>query len=171
MDVADRILGAGLTCGGSAATTGPALCIWPGSWPASLWPPTPSHRVFGVSGWKGILLWFALCVIGHDLIGWPIYTAADRVLIRTQQRHPGRRESLIPWVNHVRVPVVISGTLLLMFFPLIFRLSQTRYTDYTGLNENAYLANWLAVTAVIFATSSIIYLVRLGLSRRRRAQE
>jgi hypothetical protein len=125
-------------------------------------------RVFGVSGWKGILLWFVFCLIGHDLIGWPIYTAADRVLTRTQQRHPGRQESLVPWVNHVRVPVIISGTLLAMFFPLIFRLSQTRYTDYTGFNENAYLANWLAVTAVLFATSGVIYLLRLGLSRRRR---
>jgi hypothetical protein len=64
--------------------------------------------------------------------------------------------------------VIISGTVLAMFFPLIFRLSQTRYTDYTGFNENAYLANWLAVTAVLFATSGVIYLLRLGLSRRRR---
>jgi hypothetical protein len=128
-------------------------------------------RVFGVSGWKGILLWFAVCLIGHDLIGWPIYTAADRILIRTQQRHPGRRESLVPWVNHVRVPVIISGILLAMFFPLIFRLSQATYTDYTGFNENVYLANWLAVTAVLFATSSLIYFLRLGLSRRRRVNE
>lgn len=125
-------------------------------------------RVFGVSGWKGILLWFVVCLVGHDLIGWPIYTAADRILIRTQQRHPGRRESLVPWINHVRVPVVISGILLAMFFPLIFRLSQSRYKDYTGFNENVYLANWLVVTALLFAISSIIYLVRLGLSRRRR---
>jgi hypothetical protein len=128
-------------------------------------------RVFGVSGWKGILLWFAVCLIGHDLIGWPIYTAADRILIRTQQRHPGRRESLVPWVNHVRVPVIISGILLAMFFPLIFRLSQAKYTGYTGFNENVYLANWLAVTAVLFATSSLIYFLRLGLSRRRRVNE
>jgi hypothetical protein len=128
-------------------------------------------RVFGVSGWKGILLWFAVCLIGHDLIGWPIYTAADRILVRTQQRHPGRRESLVPWVNHVRVPVIISGILLAMFFPLIFRLSQAKYTGYTGFNENVYLANWLAVTAVLFATSSLIYFLRLGLSRRRRVNE
>ena len=128
-------------------------------------------RVFGVSGWKGILLWFAVCLIGHDLIGWPIYTAADRVLIRTQQHHPGRREPLVPWVNHVRVPVIISGILLAMFFPLIFRLSQAKYTGYTGFNENVYLANWLAVTAVLFATSSLIYFLRLGLSRRRRVNE
>ena len=128
-------------------------------------------RVFGVSGWKGILLWFAVCLIGHDLIGWPIYTAADRVLIRTQQHHPVRRASLVPWVNHVRVPVIISGTLLVMFFPLIFRLSQAHYTDYTGFNENVYLVNWLAVTALLFATSSLIYLLRLGLSRRRRVDE
>ena len=57
-----------------------------------------------------------------------------------------------------------------MFFPLIFRLSQSRYEDYTGFNENVYLANWLVVTALLFAISSTVYLVRLGLSRRRRAK-
>jgi hypothetical protein len=128
-------------------------------------------RVFGVSGWKGILLWFAVCLIGHDLIGWPLYAAADRILTRTQQRHPGRRESPVPWVNHVRVPVIISGTVLAMFFPLIFRLSQARYTAYTGFNENVYLANWLFVTAILFGGSGAVYLLRLGLGRRRRVNE
>ena len=125
-------------------------------------------RVFGVSGWKGILLWFAVCLVGHDLIGWPIYTAADRVLVRAQQRHLGRRGFLVPWVNHVRVPVIISGTLLAMFFPLIFRLSKARYADYTGFDENVYLANWLAVTGALFAASGALYLLRLGVGRRRR---
>ena len=123
-------------------------------------------RVFGVSGWKGILLWFAVCLIGHDLIGWPIYTAADRFLIRTQQRP--RRDAVVPWVNHVRVPVVISGTLLAMFFPLIFRLSQARYAAYTGFNENVYIANWLGVSAVLFGASGVVYLLRLARARRRR---
>jgi hypothetical protein len=124
-------------------------------------------RVLGASGWKGIFLWFAVCLIGHDLIGWPIYTAADRVLIRSQQRRRVRRDLLVPWVNHVRVPVIISGTLLAMFFPLIFRLSQASYGNYTGFNEDVYLANWFVVTAALFAASGAIYLLRLGLAHRR----
>ena len=81
-------------------------------------------RIFGQGGWVGIGLWFAACLIGHDLIGWPIYTLADRMLIRARDRNLGRRRPAVPWVNHVRVPTVISGVLLGMFFPLIFRFSK-----------------------------------------------
>jgi hypothetical protein len=126
-------------------------------------------RVLGTSGWKGIFLWFVVCLIGHDLIGWPLYTVADRVLLRTQRRHPGLRHPLVPWVNHVRVPVIISGTLLAMFSPLIFRLSQHAYRGWTGFNEDVYLINWLVVTGVLFGASGLIYLFRLGLARRRGA--
>jgi len=125
-------------------------------------------RVLGASGWKGIFLWFAVCLIVHDLIVWPLYTLADRALIRTQHLHRGQREFVVPWVNHVRVPVIISGTLLGMFFPLIFRLSQLNYVGYTGFNENVYLINWLGVTAALFAASGAIYLLRLGTRRHRR---
>lgn len=56
-----------------------------------------------------------------------------------------------------------------MFFPLIFRLSQRTYIRYTGFNENVYLFNWLGVTAVLFAVSGVIYVVRMRLRRRRGA--
>jgi hypothetical protein len=123
-------------------------------------------RVLGQSGWKGIFLWFVACLIGHDLIGWPIYSAADRALVRMQRRRE-RRRPLVPWINHVRVPTVISGVLLAMFFPLIFRLSNTYYEGSTGFSENVYLANWLVVTGILFAASALIYLLRLGLARKR----
>ena len=128
-------------------------------------------RVLGASGWKGILLWFAVCVVVHDFIGWPVYTMADRVVLRIQHRRAERRPLLVPWVNHVRVPTIISGTLLAMFFPLIFRLSQARFRGFTGFNENVYLSNWLLVTTILFGGSGGIYLLRLGLSRRRRINE
>jgi hypothetical protein len=124
-------------------------------------------RVLGASGWKGIFLWFVFCLVAHDLIGWPLYTLADRVLARTQHRHPGRRERVVPWVNHIRAPVIISGILLAMFFPLIFRLSQARYVSLTGFNENVYIINWILVTGILFAASGGIYLLRLWFGRRR----
>jgi hypothetical protein len=123
-------------------------------------------RVLGQNGWKGIFLWFVVCVIVHDLIGWPIYTAADRMLIRVRDRRRARRSPLVPWINHVRVPTVISGVLLGMFFPLIFRLENARYQGITGFSENVYLANWLAVSAVLFAGSAVIYLLRVALRKR-----
>jgi hypothetical protein len=123
-------------------------------------------------------------VIVHDLIAWPIYTAADSALIRAQRRHAGdrvgselgsggpdnphgRASPAVPWVNHIRFPSVISGVLLAMFFPLILRISGSAYLASTGLTENVYLLNWLVVTGALFATSAFIYVLRLWLARRR----
>ncbi|MGO9196540.1 MAG: hypothetical protein ACLQK4_05370 [Acidimicrobiales bacterium] len=122
-------------------------------------------RIFGQGGWVGIGLWFAACLIGHDLIGWPIYTLADRMLIRARDRNLGRRRPAVPWVNHVRVPTVISGVLLGMFFPLIFRFSSSAYEASTGLDENVYLINWLLVSGILFAGSGVVYLLRAQLAR------
>jgi hypothetical protein len=127
-------------------------------------------RVLGQSGWKGIFLWFVVCLVGHDLIGWPIYALADRRLIRSQGLDRVRRPSSVPWINHVRVPTIISAVLLALFFPLIFRLENARYLGITGFNEDAYPTNWLAVSAIVFAASAVIYLARLHLARRRGAR-
>ena len=75
----------------------------------------------------------------------------------------------MPWINHVRVPVIISALLLAMFFPLILRLSNPYYQQVTGFNENVYIVNWLAVTGVLFAGSALAYAIRLGRARRRKA--
>ena len=140
-------------------------------------------RVLSESGWPGIFAWFVACVILHDFIGWPIYTAADRLLRRAQHRHhvaseaPGTGAALAPtggdnqkraaveWTNHLRFPTVISAGLLVMFFPLIFRISNAYYVGATGFNENVYLANWLVVTCVLFAGSAATYVLRLGVAR------
>jgi hypothetical protein len=128
-------------------------------------------KVLGDSGWKEILLWFAICIIAHDLIVWPIYGLADRMALRLQDRTEHRTQDRagprVPWINHVRVPVVISVLLLVMFFPLIFRLSNAYYQDVTGFNENVYLINWLVVTGVLFAGSALAYLVRVAVARNR----
>jgi len=127
-------------------------------------------RVIDQGEWKRIAFWFVGCLVVHDLIGWPVYTLADRAVIRVQERHATLRSPAVPWVNHVRVPTIISAVLFAMFFPLIFRLSNVSYTILTGFSENAYLTNWLAVTGVLFAGSGAIFLLRLGLARRRLAR-
>jgi hypothetical protein len=124
-------------------------------------------KVLGDSGWKEILLWFAICVVAHDLIAWPVYGVADRIALRVQDRTRSERFPNVPWINHVRVPAVISGLLLVMFFPLVFRLSNTYYQKATGYTENVYLINWLAVTGVLFAASAVAYAIRIVLARRR----
>ena len=123
-------------------------------------------KVLGESGWKEILALFALCVVAHDLIVWPVYGIADRMALRLQNRSQGRPPQ-VPWINHVRVPTVISALLLVMFFPLIFRLSDPYYQQATGFNENVYLFNWLAVAGILFSGSALLYVARLGRARRR----
>jgi hypothetical protein len=128
-------------------------------------------KVLGENGWKAIFALFAVCIIAHDLIVWPVYGLADRMALRfqnrTQHRTNDRARPVVPWINHVRVPVVISVLLAVMFFPLILRLSNPYYQAVTGFNENVYLINWLVVTGVLFAGSALAYLVRVAAARNR----
>lgn len=131
-------------------------------------------RVIGAGGWVSVFQWFLACLVLHDFVAWPVYAFADRLLVRARRGPapgpgpvPGRRRPAVPWVNHVRVPVVISAVLLAMFLPLIFRLSKATYLGTTGFSEDAYFTNWLLVTGVLFAASGLAYVLRLGLGRRR----
>jgi len=120
-------------------------------------------RILTQGGLIRVVLWFGLGLFLHDVVGWPLYTWADRFVIRTSGRHAAR----VPWINHVRVPVVISGVLLAISFPLVFRLSAGSYATASGLSESAYLGHWLSVVGVLFATSGILYVVRLVRARHR----
>jgi hypothetical protein len=125
-------------------------------------------RIYAEGGWVRIALWFLLALIVHDLVVWPLYTLADRSALRITRRHPGRLPS-VPWINHVRAPAIISGVLLGIWFPLIFRLSSRTYTANSGLSESPYLGRWLLVTGILFAGSAIIYALRLARAHRRPA--
>ena len=93
---------------------------------------------------------------------------ADRAAVGLERRRRGRPPA-VAWINHVRVPSIISALLLVMFFPLVLRLSSGEYLADTGFTEQAYLYNWLAVSGILFAGSAILYLIRVVLSRSRRA--
>ena len=155
MDERDRLLGGGLRCAGSSRhygagpihLVGLAACFAVAAYALA--------KVLGESGWKEILLWFAICVVAHDLIVWPVYGIADRIGPPGPGQIGGAGLPLVPWINHVRVPAVISALLLVMFFPLILRLSNSYYQQVTGFNENVYLINWLAVTGILFAGSAL----------------
>jgi hypothetical protein len=123
-------------------------------------------RIVSQGGAVRIAAWFVFCIVAHDLIGWPLYALADRSAVRLARRHPERLPR-VPWINHLRVPTVISGVLLLISFPLVLRLSNATYQGYVGYSESVYVGNWLLVTGILFAGSALIYAVRLGRARRR----
>jgi two-component system response regulator ResD len=66
---------------------------------------------------------FAGAVIGHDLILMPMYTVADRSAMAVF-RHRRPQLPVVPWINYLRIPAALSGMLLVIWFPLIFRIAR-----------------------------------------------
>jgi hypothetical protein len=127
------------------------------------------RRWFDVGGHdtRLILTWFLALLIGHDLVFVPLYSLLDRLLSRKTASRPGPARFARARL-HVRVPVMLSGLLLLVFAPLILRKSSDDYGNYSGLSSHPYLGRWLFATACLFALSGAVYLVRVAVDRRRR---
>ena len=115
----------------------------------------------------GVLIWFVGAIVGHDVILFPLYVIADRSVMAVFRHRPPKLPT-VPWINYLRVPVVLSGILLLMWFPLIFRIP-SHFPRTTDLSLNPYLGNWLAVSGVLFLLSAVTFALRLR--PRRRARE
>jgi hypothetical protein len=79
-------------------------------------------------------------------------------------RHRPLRLPAVPWINYVRVPAALSGLLLLIWFPLIFRLPPS-FQATTTLSEDPYVWHWLAVTGALFLLSAVAFALRLRTSR------
>ena len=106
-------------------------------------------------------LWFVGALIAHDLVLFPLYALADRGLTSA-----ARGQVRLSTVNYVRVPALLSGLLLLLFWPVITQHSERTYMIASGLTENPYLERWLLITAALFIASALIWAVRAGTSRR-----
>ncbi|HEX7159783.1 MAG TPA: hypothetical protein VF223_00955 [Trebonia sp.] len=115
----------------------------------------------------GVVVWFAGAVIGHDLILMPLYALADKSVM-TVFRHRPPKLPTVPWINYLRVPVVLSGLLLLLWFPLIFRIP-SHFPRSTDLSLDPYLGHWLLVTGALFLLSAVVFAVRLRPGRQQPA--
>jgi hypothetical protein len=127
------------------------------------------RAVIEAGQFRGFAIWFAVAIVGHDLLLFPLYSLADlsvqRLLpwgARRKRGHPGSLPQVPgpPLINYVRIPVAFSLLLLLTFFPLILGLSEPEYHRASGLTTHPYLWRWLAVTGVLFAASAVIYALR-----------
>jgi hypothetical protein len=156
------------------------------------------HAVAAAGQWTGFAVWFAVAIIGHDLLLFPLYSLADLSL-----RHllpggsHGRRPAPAPaergpfepagaavtrpadaapaWpplLNYVRIPVIFSLLLLLTFFPMILGLSEPELHRASGLTTGPYLWRWLGVTGVMFVISAAAYArnTRRAAARARRSR-
>ncbi|MEU2711455.1 hypothetical protein [Streptomyces sp. NPDC007205] len=120
-------------------------------------------RLFAVQPWE-VAIWFVGAALLHDLILLPLYSLADLSALSVPRHRAAGRPSL-PWINYLRVPAFLSGLLLLVWFPLVFRLAAP-YPGATGLSYSVYLGRWLAITGVLFAASALAFAMRLRRVRR-----
>lgn len=113
--------------------------------------------------WFGVALWFVGAAVLHDLVLLPLYAMADRTAVRALGA-VGRRE----WAMYVRVPAVLSGLLLLVWFPLISGQVAGRYRSATGLSADGFLVRWLLITVVLFGGSALLLVLRLRRAAKQR---
>jgi cell division protein FtsX len=66
----------------------------------------------------------------------------------------------------LRVPVILSGLLLMVWFPLISR-RPAPYGPDTALSIDVYLDRWLLITAVLFAAGAVAAMAAAARRRRR----
>ena len=116
--------------------------------------------LYAVSFWLGnpslirLLGWFVGAAVLHDLVLFPLYSAADRGLARLPVRLR----------NHVRVPALGAGLTFLVFLPGIVRQGTDSNLAATGLDQEPFLLRWVLLTLALFAVSAVVYAVRGGVS-------
>lgn len=104
---------------------------------------------------KRMAVWFVAAAIAHDLVLFPLYSLVDRLIAG---RHT--RRAVSGAVNYVRVPVMLSGLLLLVTYPLVLRRSQDAYGRASGLDQAPYLGRFLLITAALCAGSAVLFGIR-----------
>lgn len=127
--------------------------------PATLWNPG--------TWWQSIAVWFAAAVVGHDLLLFPLYALADRVLSTRTGRRLDHPKLLAR--NYIRVPTLGAGLTLLIFLPGIIEQGGATYQAATGQTQQPFLGRWLLLTAAMFALSALAYVARLVAARRQTA--
>src|SRR5271167_1038397 len=135
-----------------------------------------------VKGWldepaisiRYILIWFVGAIIVHDMILLPLYTAFDRLALAISHRdhgppavrgpsEPGAVEpapARSPGWVYVRVPLILSALLLLVFGAEILREGNATFHLASGHTQDVYLSRYLIVVGALFLLSGLAYVCR-----------
>jgi hypothetical protein len=126
--------------------------------------------VAGFVGWlapasdpRGILLWLIGCLLGSQLVLLPVAWLLDRIAFGHAQSGTTRTGA---GVSYLRVPALLSGLLLVVFAPLIFRADAGTFEVSTGTSPATYLYRWLIATGAMFAISALLYATAIARTRR-----
>jgi hypothetical protein len=118
--------------------------------------------------WKSIAVWFVGAAVAHDLVLFPVFAGADRVVSSLSARlaRRGRSTPTVPVVNYLRVPLLACGLVTLMFLPGIIRQGSAAYTRANGQTQEPFLGRWLLLCAAILLVALVAYLVANLVARR-----
>lgn len=114
--------------------------------------------VFAPQPWN-LVLWLLGGAVLHDLVLLPAYSAVNVAATRASGGSPA--------INYVRVPTIVSLVLLAVFLPRIAGGQPQNFERALGHAPPDYLSRWLLITAVLFATSFVVWAV--GRARRWRS--
>ncbi|WP_431682792.1 hypothetical protein [Kitasatospora sp. KL5] len=112
-----------------------------------------------------VVVWFVGAAVVHDLVLFPLYTAADRTA-QTALASGAEPDPTPAYLNYLRFPAFISALLLLVWLPLILNLVDG-YAVTTALDESVFLPRWALITAGLFTLSALVLATRLLLRAHR----
>jgi hypothetical protein len=103
--------------------------------------------------------WLFAGALIHDLLLLPAYGLADAAA----------RRALPPTLlNHVRIPVALSGIVFLVYAPRILDRQPQNVINALGEPPPDYLTRWALLTAGLFIASALVYAFRAARAARGR---
>jgi hypothetical protein len=127
---------------------------------------------FAIAGWAlwqavGTLsdpwrfaIWLAGAIVAHDLLLLPLYSLLGAVAGRAVAGEPPTALRVAA-LNHLRVPLLLSGLMLLVWFPLIAQRSPAGYMRASGMSVDVYLERWLLLSGALLLASAFAFALRL----------
>lgn len=112
--------------------------------------------------WQAIGVWFAAAIIAHDLVLYPVYALADRILTAATARTPRHRCPL----NYLRLPLIGIAATFVLFFPGILQQGADTFHAATGQSQQPFLGRWLWLSAAMLLISALAYVLEYLRTRR-----
>ncbi len=106
------------------------------------------------------LIWFLGAIVLHDLVFYPLLSLLGLGTAGVICRGDRPSRLRIAALNHLRVPALLSGLMLLVWYPLILSKRAAGFERTTGMSTEVYLDRWLVLTAVLFLASALVLAVR-----------